>query len=125
MLQVDWDALPFDQNGQQYLSILFAEVDEPYKLPLDAQSGVFYSYEISTDVELFSCPDYDGSLAGGGGKRDSVSETTNEIIFNSWKLALCPNKNPDVTDYTIDFDAIGNFPLQSVIPGDYISIQFA
>lgn len=57
MLRIDQDAALFDDNGEQYLQIMFAEVDEPYNVPLDATSGIFLSFEIS-DVDPIACPIY-------------------------------------------------------------------
>lgn len=80
MLKIDDDAELYANNGQNrripgnYLQIMFAEVYDASVVPLVADNGIFFSFEI-TDVTPKSCPVYTDAyliynIEGGGGTRD-------------------------------------------------------
>lgn len=112
MLKIDDDAVLYENNGLEYLQIMFAEVFDASEVPLDADYGIFFSFEI-TNIEPVSCPDYTDpyliyNIEGGGGIRnDLVTDDydTYQAELADECYALSDPTSPLPVNYrTIDFD---------------------
>jgi hypothetical protein len=132
MLKIDWNAPFYNDNGEEYLQIMVAEVgDLETSAPLTADSGIFLSFGIQ-DIVPTACPHYhDGGLLfnidGGGGDRDGLVTTDYSDYTDALENECEQLASPVPSNYrTVTFDERpwADFEGQGVIPGDYISFGF-
>lgn len=112
MLKIDDNAALYANNGLEYLQIMFAEVFDASEVPLDADQGIFFSFEI-TDIDPVACPVYNDAyliynIEGGGGTRNNLvtdDYDTYQAELADECYALSDPTSPLPVNYrTINFD---------------------